>query len=353
MKKSLRLAAGLAGGVVCAAGLGFGALVARYPRTDLQILVPGWWGYRRYRFSSMQELLDSKFTVPAAHDVPLQDHPKIATDRVMIEGPAGPMPLYIYRAKEPVGPVNPAGATALYWCHGGGYARGTASTEARNVADYVLSTNTVVVAPEYRTSAQAPFPAAFEDAYAGLLWLRDNAESVGANPSQIFVGGMSAGGGLAVALALKARDTGDVAVAFQLPLYPMLDDRMESASMVGNRELCWNEGLSRIAWELYLGELFGSDDVPAYAAPARATSWEGMPPAYTFIGMLDPFLDETLDFVEGLQEAGVEVAYDLYEGGFHNFDAFGWSQLGATARAHCKAAYRDAVERHFADQPSR
>lgn len=304
----------------------------------------------RYRFSSREELLNSRFTVPAAHDVPLQKHLKIATDRIMIQGPAGDMPLYIYRAKTPVESVNPAGATALYWCHGGGSARGTASTEAQNIADYVLATNTVVVAPEYRISAQAPFPAAFDDAYAGLLWLRDNAQAVGANPAQIFVGGMSAGGGLAVALTLKARDTGDVAVAFHLPLYPMLNDRMDTPSMMGNEEICWNEGMNRIAWELYLGELFGTDQVPAYAAPARAESLAGMPPAYTFIGLQDPFLDETVDYVEALEAAGVEVAYDLYEGGFHNFDAFAWSQLGSTVRANCTEAYKDAGARHFAPQ---
>lgn len=350
MKKPLWIATGIISTLTCTAALGYGALRRRYPDTDPQILIPGWWGYMRYRFHSKEDLLAAKATIPTPHDTPLQDHPQISSDRIMIEGPAGPFPLYIYRAKNPVGPINPDGATALYWCHGGGYARGSAATEANNVADYVLNTNTIVIAPEYRTSAQAPYPAAFDDAYAGLLWLRDNAASLGANPNQIFVGGMSAGGGLAVAITLKARDTQDVAIAFHLPLYPMLDDRMQTPSMVGNRELCWNEKLNGIAWEVYLGDLHGSDEVPAYAAPARATDLTGMPPAYTFIGLLDPFLDETMDYIEALQAAGTEVAYNLYEGGYHNFEAYGWSRIGKTARAHCIEAYKDAIARYYAPQ---
>lgn len=348
-KKALLTAAGTLGAGLGTAGAGFSALARRYPDTDKQLLVPGWLSHRRYRFASLQELLDAPETQPSAHDIPVPTHRHMDISRLIIDGPAGPLPLYIYRAKKR-SEGSGAGSTALLWLHGGGYARGSASTEADAVADYVLGTDTVVIAPEYRTSAQEPYPAAFDDSYAALLWVRDNPHVLGTNPAQIFVGGMSAGGGLAVALALKARDTGEVAIAFQLPLYPMLNDRMDTPSMMGNAELCWNETMSRIAWELYLGELFASDRVPAYAAPARAASFANLPPAYTFIGMQDPFLDETVDYVEALQGAGVPVDYDLYEGGFHNFDAFGWSALGRTARANCLAAYRQATETCFAEQ---
>lgn len=350
VKKKLIAAGGMLAAGLSATGVGLASLSSRYPQTDKALLLPGWLTHRRYRFSSMSELVDAPISELTSHDIEIPTHRRIDISRIIIDGPAGPLPLYIYRAKKRVGEDAGGGSTALFWLHGGGYARGSASAEVRSIADFVLTTDTVVIAPEYRTSVQAPYPAAFDDSYAALLWTRDNWRALGTNPDQLFIGGMSAGGGLAVALALKARDTGEVQLAFQLPLYPMMNDRMDTPSMMGNEELCWNETQNRLAWELYLGDLFGSSRVPAYAAPARADSFEGLPPAYTFIGLQDPFLDETVDYVEALQAAGVAVTYDLYEGGFHSFDYFTWTALARTARANCLAAYQRAVETCFAPQ---
>lgn len=349
-KKKLFAAGGVLAAGLGATGVGLATLSSRYPQTDKELLLPGWLVSRYTGFSSMSELVNAPRSKPTAHDIDIPTHRRIDISRIMIDGPAGPLPLYIYRAKKRVGGDAGRGSTALFWLHGGGYARGSASAEVRSIADFVLTTDTVVIAPEYRTSVQAPYPAAIDDSYAALLWTRDNWRALGTNPDQLFIGGMSAGGGLAVALALKARDTGEVQLAFQLPLYPMMNDRMDTASMMGNEELIWDETKNRLAWELYLGDLFGSNRVPAYAAPARAESFAGLPPAYTFIGLQDPFLDETVDYVEALQGAGVPVTYDLYEGGFHGFDQFTWTALARTARANCSAAYQRAVETCFAPQ---
>lgn len=123
----------------------------------------------------------------------------------------------------------------------------------------------VVVAPEYRTAFEKPFPADLEDCYAALLFLKVHADELGINDAQIMVGGESAGGGLTVATCLLARDIGEVNIAFQMPLYPMLDDR-ETASSRDNHAPVWNTRTNRFAWKYYLRGL-GGVTPPCYAAP--------------------------------------------------------------------------------------
>src|SRR3546814_233257 len=152
-----------------------------------------------------------------------------------------------------------------------------------------------------------------------LLWLKTHAGELGVRDDQLAVAGMSAGGGLTAALTLLARDRGDVNIAFQIPLYPMIDDRMDSESASDSDAPVWNSASNGIAWKTYLGALFGAD-VPAYAAAARATDYRGLPPTCTFVGDLEPFRDETLRYVENLKAAGVPVAFELFRGAFHGFD---------------------------------
>src|SRR3546814_555172 len=177
----------------------------------------------------------------------------------------------------------------------------------------------VIVASDYRLGIEAPYPAALDDCHDALLWLKTHAGELGVRDDQLAVAGMSAGGGLTAALTLLARDRGDVNIAFQIPLYPMIDDRMDSESASDSDAPDWNSASNGIAWKTYLGALFGAD-VPAYAAAARATDYRGLPPTCTFVGDLEPFRDETLRYVENLKAAGVPVAFELFRGAFHGFD---------------------------------
>ena len=234
--------------------------------------------------------------------------------------------------------------------HGGGYATGMAEMVYFSRAlPLVKKYGAVVLAPSYRLSLRAPYPAALEDCYAALVYLKDHAAELGVNPSQLMVGGESAGGGLTAAVCMYARDRGEVAVAYQMPLYPMLDDR-DTPSSRDNRALVWNTRRNHAAWKRYLGPLWGGE-VPPYAAPARQTDYAGLPPAYTFVGDIEPFYCETVDYVERLRRAGVEARLDVYPGCFHAFDMLTpFRRVSRAAAAAFEARYRYAAEHYFAPQ---
>ncbi|AZI19285.1 hypothetical protein EH277_04100 [Limosilactobacillus fermentum] len=172
----------------------------------------------------------------------------------------------MFRAKQ-VATKRPA--TGILWLHGGGYALESAENTLVYAEQLVADGRSVMVAPDYTTSALAPYPAALADYYLVLTWLRDNATRFGVNPNQLVVGGDSAGGGLTAAVCLRARDQGDVKIAWQIPIYPMLDDRLVLASAKNNDAPVWNSRVNQAAWDLYLGDLL-LDKIPIYAAPGRA-----------------------------------------------------------------------------------
>jgi acetyl esterase/lipase len=248
-------------------------------------------------------------------------------------------------------PLNArSGLPALLWAHGGGYAMGVPEQDIATYRQLIAAAECVIVAADYRLSIDAPYPAALDDCYDALLWLKQHAAGLGVRDDQIGVGGMSAGGGLTAAVTLQARDRGDVQVAFQLPLYPMIDDRMTQPSAVDNNAPVWNSASNHVAWQLYLGALFGKD-VPAYAAPARATDYHGLPPTCTFVGDLEPFRDETLLYVEQLKAAGVPVAFELYSGAYHGFDVVvPKAAISRRANAFLLAWFASAVQHYFAPQ---
>ncbi|MBR3766907.1 MAG: alpha/beta hydrolase [Clostridia bacterium] len=236
----------------------------------------------------------------------------------------------------------------LLWIHGGGFALGAPEQDFSFIEAFVKASGCVVVAPDYLNSPDAPFPAAFDDCYSALLWLKENGKDYGMRDDQIFVGGNSAGGGLCAAVTLKARDTGDVNIAFQMPLYPMLDDRMITESSQNNDAPIWNTKSNLLAWQLYLGELFGTDDVPKYAAPAREEDYAGLPPTLTYIGTIEPFWDETNIYVENLKAAGVEVMFKTFEGCFHGFDLFSFTTPAKQARQFLIDGFMYAVDNYTA-----
>ncbi len=247
------------------------------------------------------------------------------------------------------------GLPGMYWIHGGGYAGGWPEIDAERYRALLGCSPSVLVSPDYRWSREAPYPAAVDDCYAGLVWMKENAAALGIRTDQLFIGGSSAGGGLAVATALLARDRGEVRLAFQMPLFPMMDDRMQTASMKDNDAPMWDERATRQGWAGYLGPLFGTDAVPKYASPARETDYRGLPPAYTYVGSCDPFRDETVAYVRNLQAAGVEATVVVHEGGYHAFELVNpRARLTKAAYAGLIAAFEDAVRTRFCkqDEPS-
>lgn len=238
----------------------------------------------------------------------------------------------------------------ILWIHGGGYITGMAEMVyiSRAMA-LVKKFGAVVVAPEYRLSKEAPYPAALLDCYAALKYIKNNGAELGINTSQIMVGGESAGGGLAAAVCMYARDKGEVNIAFQMPLYPMLDDR-DTPSSQNNHAPVWNTKRNHIGWKAYLGE-FWKKEVPAYAAPARQTDYSNLPPAYTFVGDIEPFYWETLTYIENLKKAGVEAKADVYPNCFHAFDMLlPTKKISRKAIAEFEKNYLYAAKHYFAKQ---
>lgn len=239
----------------------------------------------------------------------------------------------------------------ILWIHGGGYCIGIPEQDEGFIRRFVRWHNCVVVAPDYCLATKAPYPAALEDCYAALLWLKANAARYGINPSQLMVGGDSAGGGLTAALTIYARDKGEVSLAFQMPLYPMLDDRMLTKSSRNNDAPVWNTRSNESAWRLYLRELYQAPDIPAYAAPGRLTDFAGLPPAATYIGTLDPFHDETVAYMEGLKAAGIPAEYREFEGCYHAFDMLAPKSAPAKeAAAFLNERFEYAMQHCFSDQ---
>lgn len=210
-----------------------------------------------------------------------------------------------------------AGAPALYWIHGGGMVMGDVATNDTDCQGWATDMRCVVASVEYRLAPEHPHPAPIEDCFAGLAWLVSNAESLGADADRIAVGGASAGGGLAAALALVARDRG-VDIIFQQLICPMLDDRniTRSSHWVQHPKV-WNRKANIIGWSSLLGKPAGSDDVSPYASPARAEDLSGLAPAFIIIGDLDLFVDESFDYAQRLAAAGVPTELHILPGAVH------------------------------------
>lgn len=212
-----------------------------------------------------------------------------------------------------------ANAPAVMWIHGGGYMIGMKEMAYMGrAADLVRNHGAVVIAPGYHLSLFHPFPTALNDCYATLLYLKEHTNELGVNPDQIMVGGESAGGGLTMAISMLARDKGEVNIAFQMPLYPMIDN-FDTDSSKNNHAKVWNTRKNHLAWSLYLRK-DAKSEVSPYAAPARQTDYSKLPPTYTFVCTAEPFYCETIKLVENLKAAGVEAKLDIYEGMYHAFD---------------------------------
>jgi acetyl esterase/lipase len=213
------------------------------------------------------------------------------------------------RLHRPVG--LPDKAPAMLWIHGGGTIMGHAAQDDKYLRKLSHLTGVAVAAVEHRLAPENPYPTPVEDCYAALLWL---ARQPWVDPSRVAVGGASAGGNFAAAVAQRAHDRDEVELAFQLLVYPMLDDRTGAAND-GPRRLMWTESDNRLAWRWYLN---GAD--PAEAAPARREDLSGLAPAWIGVGTLDLFYQECRDYARRLRGAGVAVHEEIVPGAFHAFD---------------------------------
>lgn len=254
----------------------------------------------------------------------------------------------LLKPKAPSGPLP-----VVVHFHGGGYVSGTPQGNSLDrLLNLALAQDAIFVAPDYRLGTEAPFPAGHDDCYDTLIWATENADRLGGRPDQIVIGGESAGGGMCQAIALRARDEGRVNIAFQMPIYPMLDDREPKWTSIPNQDVSWSVPLNRYGWDKYLGGRHGSASVSPYAAPARAESLAGLPPTITFIGTLDLFLDETREMVRRMRDAGVPVDYREFEDVYHGQENLApKSAISPAIHAHYRDRFAHFAHTCFAAQP--
>jgi len=239
--------------------------------------------------------------------------PEVARTEATVPGDP-PLPLRVYRER---GAAEPR--PCIFSIHGGGYVMGSYEMEDAffNVACPKLGV--VGTSVEYRLAPETPYPGPLEDCYRALVWTFEHAGELGIDPARIGIHGVSAGGGLSAALALLVRDRGEVHLAFQVLDSPMLDDRQITASSSRDDLPVWTKPSNRFGWESYLGPLYGSDDVPYTAAPARATDLRGLPPTFVTVGAVDGFRDESIDYALRLYHAGVPTDLHVYAGACHGY----------------------------------
>ena len=220
-------------------------------------------------------------------------------------------------------PTNITGTRpCVYWMHGGGLVLGDNKMDDARFDSWCNKYGIVGVSVDYRLAPEHPYPTPLDDCYAGLAWIHAQAATLGIDVNRVGIGGASAGAGLAAGLALLARDRGELAVSFQLLIYPMIDDRQTTESSTWSDPI-WSPGANTFGWTSYLGDKKGAAEVEPYAAASRATDLTGLPPTLIAVGALDGFSDEDIDYAVRLRHAGIPVELHVYPGCPHAFDTFG------------------------------
>jgi acetyl esterase len=246
--------------------------------------------------------------------------PALAHERILIPGAQGApdVPILLFR---PTG----ASAAAMLYVHGGGMVLGSAHGYRTVAAMAAEALGITVVSVDYRLAPETPFPGPQEDCYAALCWLAANAAALGIDPQRIIVGGESAGGGLAAATALMARDRGGPPLAGQLLTYPMLDHRTGGPDCAWRNpvagEFLWNAALNQFGWGCLRGDYALDDARQGWFSPALAEPLTGLPPTVLLTGALDLFVDENLDYARRLTASGVPCELHCYPGAIHGFQA--------------------------------
>ena len=246
--------------------------------------------------------------------IKLRPDENIHVDKIKIRVKNRKIPLLILSPKE-----RKENAPGILWIHGGGYFLGMKEMIYMSRAiDLVVKYKAVVVVPGYTLAFLKPYPAALEDCYESLLYLKEHTKELGINDEQIMVGGESAGGGLCAAVCILARDKQEVNISYQMPLYPMIDN-FDTDSSRDNHNKIWNTRRNHFGWKMYLRKE-AKQKVSPYQAPSRLEDYHDLPPAYSFVCDKEPFYDETVTYFKKLQEAGVEAKLDIYPGLYHAFD---------------------------------
>lgn len=219
-------------------------------------------------------------------------------------------------------PTNRAGLVpVIYFIHGGGMMLCDFRSGIDDKIEWADKFGTAVVSVDYRLAPENPHPAPVHDCYAGLTWLAENGESIGADPSKIVVVGESGGGGLAAAVTLLARDRQAPAIHGQMLICPMLDDRNDSLSgwqMTGLGS--WSRISNATGWTALLGDARGTDDVSPYASPARADDLSNLPPTFIDVGSAETFRDEDIEYANRIWAAGGQAELHVWPGGFHGYE---------------------------------
>jgi acetyl esterase/lipase len=262
---------------------------------------------------------------------------EVREERVPSQGDAPDVRVLVYLPTQ-----QPRPLPTLVWIHGGGYVLGTADDDLQ-LKTIVSQVGCAAVSVDYRLAPESPFPAGVHDCYAALAWTHTQASTLGLDTRRIAIGGSSAGGGLAAALGLLARDRGELPVSFQLLLVPMLDDRTavhpEPHPYTG--EFGWTPHNNYFGWTALLGREPGGQDVSPYASPARAESLAGLPPTYIATGALDLFLEEDMEYARRLMRVGVPTELHVYPGAFHGFSRAAAARVSqAYLRDYCQALSR-------------
>jgi len=271
------------------------------------------------------------------------DHTGVAIENRRVPGPAGApdVPVRIY---SPEG-LNRAVPGILH-IHGGGFVIGDLDSELGACVALCRTLGVVVVSVDYRLAPETPYPGPLEDCYAALKWVSSNSAQLHLDPSRLAVFGLSAGGGLAAATALLARDRGGPPVCFQYLGIPELDDRLHTPSMLRFVDTpMWNRPNAVLSWDFYLGDQYqrGADDVPYHAAPARAEDLAGLPSAYVSTMEFDPLRDEGVEYALKLMRAGVATELHSFPGTFHGSSLFSTTQVSRRESAEMFAVLRRAL----------
>ncbi|MGK5555049.1 alpha/beta hydrolase fold domain-containing protein [Actinomadura kijaniata] len=242
----------------------------------------------------------------------------VTVQELVVPGPDGAPPVSL-RVFQPDG--LKAAAPALLWIHGGGLIFGSPEQDDRTNIAFARELGITVAAVGYRLAPDNPAPAAVEDAYAALRGLVAHAGDLHIDIDRVAIGGASAGGGIAAALALVAHDRAEIRPVFQLLVYPMLDDRTTTRTDLDTLDVrLWTAKSNRYGWSSYLGSAVAGPNVSPYAAAARREDLTGLPPAWIGVGTLDLFHDEDIEYARRLNESGVPCELHIIPGAFHGFD---------------------------------
>jgi len=263
------------------------------------------------------------------------------TERTIAGSPGAP-PVRVFVVGDSPGSSKPA---VLHFHHGA-YVAGSAAASRRDIQDLSVAHDCVAVSVEYRLAPETTFPGSLEDNYTALRWIFTNAKQLGIDTKRIAIKGESAGGGHAAALAIAARDRGEVPICLQVLIYPMLDDRTCSSKTMPPflGHYIWTPESNRFAWASFLGVPPGTARVPRNSVPARISNLNGLPPAFIGVGSIDLLAPESIDYAQRLVAAGVAVELNVVPGAFH---AFNYIAPDTSLSREFEHAWNEALRRAF------